>query len=231
MKQVIYGIAGILAITTAVPAMAAGDDMMMKKQPTAQYMQGNTATAPTMATGNTAMKNPMQARTTEVVETSSSRTVVVSESKLFGQQIAAELDGVKNATVFRKLVAENGLAISLRDDEDGYTVFVPVDEAMSGMTMTPAAPGKFNPQARAVLESHIVDSKFDVNLLHGTRDNIKSLSGERITVSKAGRSFYANGQLIVGRQHSPEGIIYFVEGPLNSKTTRSAIYNPADAKK
>lgn len=205
MKHVIYGIAGVLAISTALPAFA------------------TSATATTTA--------PMQARTTEVVETASSRTVIVSESTLFGQQIAAELEGVEKASTFRNWVAANGLSLSLRDDEDGYTAFVPVNDGLANTTFAAPAQGKFNPQARSVLEDHIVDSKFDVNLLHGTRDRVTSLSGKTITISKAGKNYYANGHLIVDRKHSPEGIIYFIDSPLESSAMRSAIYNPADVKK
>lgn len=200
MKHMIFGLAGVLAVSTALPAFA---------------------------TAAPAMQN----RTTEVVETSTSRTVVVSESKLFGQQIAAELDGVENASIFRNLVAQNGLGISLRDNGKGYTAFVPVNSALSGVNLAPAAEGKFNPEARAIIEDHVVDSKFDVNLLHGQRDSITSLSGKKIVVSKAGKSFYANGNLIVSRQHSPEGIIYFIQSPLGVTSSNMSVYNPADASK
>lgn len=201
MKYAIYGIAGILAIGTAIPAFA------------------NSAPA-------------MQSRSTEVIETASSRTVVVSETTLYGQQIAAELDGVAKASTFRNLMATNGLGISLRDDDDGYTAFVPVNTAFEGMSL-PSAPaaGKVNPQAQALLAEHIVDEKFDVNLLHGQRDNITALSGKTITVSKAGKNYFANGHLIVDRKHSPEGIIYYIEDVISSPDIANVVYNPADVKK
>lgn len=201
MKHVFYGIAGILALGTALPAFA------------------------------TSAPASMQSRSTEVIESASSRTVVVSESKLFGQQIAAELQGEDKASTFRGLIAANGLSQTLRDDDDGYTAFVPVNSAFDGMSFPPAAPGQFNPQVRAMLDDHVVDSKFDVNLLHGQRDSIESISGKRIIVSKRGRSFYANGHLIVDRMHTPEGIYYFVETPLTSSDIGGAVYNPADASK
>jgi uncharacterized surface protein with fasciclin (FAS1) repeats len=201
MKYSLFGLAGMVAIGAAIPAYA--------------------GSAPAI-----------QAQPTEIVETTTTRTVVVGETTLYGQQIAAMLKDNEKASTFRDLIAANGLSKSLRDNDKGYTAFVPVNAAFEGMTLpTPAAVGTVNPQAQAILEDHIVDSKFDVNLLHGQRDSVKSLSGKKITISKAGKNFYANGHLIVGRQHSPEGIIYFIQNVISSPDMHSAVYNPADVKK
>ncbi|MCH2546922.1 MAG: fasciclin domain-containing protein [Alphaproteobacteria bacterium] len=206
MKHFIYGIAGVLAIGTAIPAFA---------------MPTHNGTAPSAAHKHQA----------GVVETATSRTVVVSETQLFGQQIAGQLEGVDKATMFRQLMENNGLSASLRDKSKGYTAFVPVDKAFQGMTLPSAAPGKINPEVRGILEDHVVSEKFDVNLLHGQRDNVKSLSGKNIVVSKAGKSYFANGHLIVDRMHSPEGIVYFIEDVISSPDITAAIYNPSDVKK
>lgn len=165
-----------------------------------------------------------------VIETTS-HTVVVSETTLYGQQIAAELSGVDKASTFRTLLEQNGLSATLRDKGQGYTAFVPVNSAFSEAAFAAPAPGHINPEIRAVLEDHIVDGKFDVNLLHGQRDEVVALSGRDITISKAGRNFYANGHLITDRMHTPEGIVYFISDVLYSPESRSAVYNPADVRK
>lgn len=207
MKQVIYGIAGVLAISASIPAVAASPAMQAQAQPPA-------------------------------VETKTiTRTIVVKETPIYGQQLVTALDGNAEASNFRNLVAANGLSASLRDDDDGYTAFVPLNRAFDGSGIAipngVAPDGTINTQARAVLEDHIVDSKFDVNLLHGTRDNVSSLSGKDITISKVGNSYYANGNLIVDRWHDPEGIIYFTDNFVTEPGMyqNTAIYNPADVKK
>lgn len=201
MKHVICGFAGILALSSAIPTLA------------------NATPA-------------VQAQPSEIVETTTTRTIVVGETTLYGQQIAAELQNVDKANTFRNLIQTNGLSVSLRENDKGYTAFVPVDSAFSGVALPPAPEaGSFTPQARAILEDHIVDNKFDVNLLHGQRDHVKALSGKDIVISKAGTNYYANGHLIIDRKHSPEGIIYFIQNIISSPDMTTAIYNPADATK
>lgn len=207
MKQVIYGIAGILAISASIPAVAASPAMQAQAQPPA-------------------------------VETKTiTRTIVVKETPIFGQQIVTALDSKAEASNFRNLMAANGLSTSLRDNADGYTAFVPLNRAFEGTSITipngVAADGTINTQVRGLLEDHIVDSKFDVNIMHGTRDKVSSLTGKNITISKVGREYYANGHLIVDRWHDPEGIIYFTDSFVTEQGSfaNTAIYNPADVKK
>lgn len=204
MKHAIYGLAGLLAIGVSLPALA----------------------------GSATALQPAQGGATV---TTTTRTVVVRETPIYGQQIAVALDKRADASAFRNLIAANGLSSSLRDNDKGYTAFVPLNRAFDGSGIQvpsgPAADGTVNMQARAILEDHVVDSKFDVNLLHGSRDRIKSLSGKDITISRMGKSYYANGHLIVGRQHDPEGIIYFTEDLVTAPKFSSAVYNPADARK
>lgn len=211
MKSYIYGIASVLAISTSLPAMANSAPAM---QP-----------AP-------AMEREATAGTTTETTT---RTIIVRETPIYGQQIVKMLEGTDKASSFRNLVAANGLSASLRENGKGYTAFVPVNRAFekAGVSAPSArsSDGTINAQMRAVLEDHIVDSKFDVNLLHGSRDNVTTLSGKPITISKAGRSYYANGHLIVDRAHTPEGIVYFIESLISSPEINAAIYNPADATK
>lgn len=205
MKHTIYGIAAAaLAMSASLPAMANSAPAVQVQPPA---METQTIT----------------------------RTIVVSETPIYGQQIVAALDERGDASNFRNLVAVNGLPASLRDDEDGYTAFVPVDRAFEGASIqipaTANPNGTIDPQARAVLEQHITDSKYDINLLHGTRDSVTTLSGDKITISKMGQNYYANGHLIVDRWHDPEGIIYFIESFVSSPEFNSAVYNPADVKK
>lgn len=208
MKHFIYGIAGVLALTAAIPAQA-------------QAQATNTM--------------PMQAQPPAVETRTITRTIVVRETPLYGQQIATAIEGREDATSFHNVMAANGLSISLRDDEDGYTAFVPVNDAFARASINapsgPAANGTINADMRGVLEQHIVDSKYDINLLHGNRDNITALSGNTITISKMGNHYYANGQLIVDRQHDPEGIIYFIEDFVTAPGFSTAVYNPANVKK
>lgn len=223
MQKKIYRLFAALALcSVAVPAAATDYQA-------AGSMARSTATVPET------MQSPesMRSRTTEVIETSTTRTEIISESQLYGQQIAAALQGHDEASTFRNLMAANGISLSLRENDMGYTAFVPVDSSLKNVTLpTPAAQGHINPHARAMLEDHVVNRKFDVNLMHGTRQYVMPLSGKRITISKAGNNYYANGNLIVSRTHNPEGIIYFVEGLIDSPQAQSAaVYNPADVRK
>lgn len=223
MQNRIYGFFAIVALCSAAISATAGDYQA------AGSMARSTATVPeTMRSSE-----PMRSRTTEVIETSTTRTEVVSESQLYGQQIVAALQEYDEASIFRNLMAANGISASLRETGMGYTAFVPVDSSLQNVTLpTPAAQGQINPHARAVLEDHVLNRKFDVNLMHGTHQYVMPLSGKRITISKAGNSYYANGKLIVSRAHNPEGIIYFVAGLIDSPEARSAgMYNPADVEK
>lgn len=213
MKQMIYGIAGVLALTTAIPAQAqmrAGDAMAAQAQPATPYDRSATRTT--------------------------TRTVVVGETQLYGQQIASALAERKDATRFHNAVVSTGLSASLRDDEDGYTAFVPLDRAFDKAAITPpaapAANGEVNAGLRGVLEQHVVDSKYDLKLMHGNRDRITALGGNTITVTKVGNRYYANGKLILDRHRDPEGIIYFIDDFVTEPGfTTTAIYNPADATK
>lgn len=225
MQKKIYGLFAFIALCgAAMPAMA---EDYHATQATGS-MARSTATAP-----GTMPSDTMRSRTTEVIETSTTRTEIVSESQLYGQQIVAALQDYDEASTFRNLMAANGISASLRENDMGYTAFVPVDRSLQNVTLpTPAAQGHINPHARTLLEDHVVNRKFDVNLMHGTRQFVTPLSGKRITISKAGSNYYANGNLIVGRAHNPEGIIYFVEGLIDSPQARSAaVYNPADVRK
>jgi uncharacterized surface protein with fasciclin (FAS1) repeats len=201
MKYTIYGITGLLVISASSAALANAAPAMQAQPPAVTSTEATT------------------------------RTEVVSETTLYGQQIAATLVGIDKASIFRDLLQQNGLSVSLRQNGSGYTAFVPVNEAFANMTIAPPQPGQFNPELRRVLENHVVDAKFDVNLLHGQHDRIQSLSGQMLTVSKAGRGYYVNGQPILDRMHTPEGIIYFIAAPLNASPTNAAFYNPADARK
>ena len=217
MQNTIYGFFTIVALCSAAIPATAGDYQA------AGSMARSTATVP----------EAMRSRTTEVIETSTTRTEVVSESQLYGQQIVAALQKHDEASTFHNLMAANGISASLRENGMGYTAFVPVDSSLQNVTLpTPAAQGQINPHARAMLEDHVLNRKFDVNLMHGTHQYVMPLSGKRITISKAGSSYYANGKLIVSRAHNPEGIIYFVAGLIDSPEARSAgMYNPADVEK
>lgn len=212
MKHAIYSIVGILAIGASLPALA-NPAPVVRSQPPAMNMQQPEA-------GSTV--------------TTTTRTVVIRETPIFGQQIVAALDNRSDTSVFRDLIAANGLSTSLRENGKGYTAFVPLDKAFdkSGMPMPGSTGnGTVDGQARMILENHVVDSKFDVNLLHGNRDNVTTLSGKDITISRMGRNYYANGHLIVSRQHDPEGIIYFTEDLVTAQEFSSAVYNPADVRK
>lgn len=204
-KHLIYGLAGALALSTAMPAWAA-NTASLQAQPAAVEVQTYT------------------------------RTIVVRETPIFGQQIVAALADRPEGQSFRKLMAANGLSVSLRENDKGYTAFVPVNHAFDKAGLIPpegpAPDGTINQSARDALERHIVNSKFDVNLLHGTRQQVTNLSGEPITISRTGNQYYANGKLIVGRERTPEGILYFIEDFLDSPgITATTTYNPADALK
>lgn len=222
MQNKIYGLFAILTLCTAAMPATAVD-----------YQAANSMARSTAAVPETMRPETMRSRTTEVIETSTTRTEVISENRLYGQQIVAALQDYDEASTFRNLMAANGISVSLRDNDSGYTAFVPVDSSLTNVTLpTPAAQGHINPHARAILENHIVNRKFDVNLMHGTRQHITPISGNRITISKAGNNFYANGHLIVSRTHNPEGIIYFVKGLIDTPQTQSAaVYNPANVRK
>lgn len=162
-------------------------------------------------------------------------TIVVRETPFYGQQIVNALQYRNDASDFRALLATNGISQTLRDNHDGYTAFVPLNKAFSKHNITiPASMTRtatVNPEARTMLESHIMNKKFDVNLMHGSRDSMKAMNGENLTISRAGNNFYVNGKQIVGRQHDPEGIIYFTEDLVTAPGFSSAVLNPMDVRK
>lgn len=162
-------------------------------------------------------------------------TIVVRETPFYGQQIVNALQYRDDAANFRALLAANGISKTLRDNRNGYTAFVPLNEAFSKHNITVPASlhrtAAVNSRMRAMLESHIVDKKYDVNLMHGNRDGLEAINGEAITISRAGNNFYVNGKQIVGRQHDPEGIIYFTQDLITTPGFSAAVLNPMDVRK
>lgn len=153
--------------------------------------------------------------TTTVIQPAPIETVTVTETTIYGQQLALILKHQPNTKRFYNLVVTSGLSTAFNDHK-GFTAFVPYDSAFAGSSVgTSHTPGIVDPAARALLEKHVSDGKFDVNLMHGNQDKVKTRSGDAIVVAKGNRgTYYANGVKIVDTLKTPQGIVYFTDRPV-----------------
>lgn len=184
-----------------------------------QLPEGATATT-TTSTSTMAMPAGEDVRnstttTTTVIQPAPIETVTVAETTIYGQQLSGILKNQPKAKRFYNLSVTSGLAKPF-NDEKGFTAFVPYDSAFEGSAVgTTHTPGVVDPAARALLEKHISDGKFDVNLIHGQRDTVTTRSGDKIIVGKGNLGvYYANGVKIVDTVKTPQGIVYFTDRPV-----------------
>lgn len=153
--------------------------------------------------------------TTTVIQPAPMETVTVTETTIYGQQLAMMLKNEPKAKRFYNLVVTSGLGNAFNDSR-GFTAFVPYDSAFAGSNIgTSHTPGIVDPAARAFIQKHVSDGKYDVNLMHGSKDSVKTRSGDTIVVGKGNRDvYYANGVKIVDTLKTPQGIIYFTDRPI-----------------
>ncbi len=202
------------ALTASLLASTAAFAQTMVEVPAGSTVT-TTTTTDTLATPVEKDVRNSTTTTTTVIQPAPMETVTVTETTIYGQQLAMMLKGEPKAKRFYNLVVTSGLGSTFNDSR-GFTAFVPYDSAFAGSSVgTSHTPGIVDPAARELLQKHVSDGKFDVNLIHGTKDTVTTRSGDKIVVGKGQRDvYYANGVKIVDTLKTPQGIVYFVDKPI-----------------
>lgn len=124
------------------------------------------------------------------------------EPMTLGQMIAMRITD-SDATEFKQWLATSAIGGDF-DVNKGYTAFVVVDSAFD-----PAKPEK-------PIEHYIVNNRVGLSVMHNNADYVKALNGDDILVSRTGTSYYVEGQRVNGVIKNPEGVIYFIGGPVSA---------------
>lgn len=187
-----------LALTPA--AFAQATEGAYFKTPPMPVQHSNTVTL---------QDGPDSQRTVTTIQAPPKETVILNKTTIYGQQLAGLLKDRPDAKRFYNLLVTTGLDAPL---DKGFTAFIPVDSAFSGTTVgTTYTAGVIDPAARAFLKQHVVEGKHPADLLHGTKDQLTTLAGTEVTLSKAGAfSYYANDVRIKDTVKTPQGILYFI---------------------
>lgn len=91
------------------------------------------------------------------------------------------------------------------DVNKGYTAFVVVDSAFD--SGHPAKP----------VEHYIINQRTGLSTMQGDQDYLKAVNGDEVSISRTGRSYYVDGMRVNGFEKNPEGVIYYIGGPVSAQ--------------
>lgn len=125
-----------------------------------------------------------------------------AEPMPFGKYLASRITD-KSATEFRDWLANASLEGEI-DISKGYTVFAVVDSDFDPS----------NPEHPP--EHYIINNRVAMSTMHGNADSVKAINGDKLTISRIGRSYAVEGKRVNGVIKHPAGSIYLIGGPVSA---------------
>lgn len=120
----------------------------------------------------------------------------------FGQYLASRIDD-KSASEFKHWLATSPLTGEI-DISKGYTVFAVVDSDFD-----PAKP-------EHPIEHYIVNGRPGLTTMQGNADEATAINGDKLTLTRIGKSYAVEGKRINGVIKNPGGTIYLIGGPVSA---------------
>lgn len=120
----------------------------------------------------------------------------------FGQYLASRIDD-KSASEFKNWLATSPMQGKI-DISKGYTVFAVVDSAFD-----PAKP-------EHAIEHYIINSRSGLATMQGNADEVTAINGDKLTITRIGKSYAVEGKRVNGVIKNPEGTIYLIGGPVSA---------------
>ena len=120
----------------------------------------------------------------------------------FGQYVASRITD-KSATEFKNWLATSTLQGEI-DISKGYTLFAVVDSAFD-----PAKP-------EHPIEHYIINSRAGLATMKGNADAVTAINGDKLTITRIGKSYAVEGKRVNDVIKNPEGTIYLIGGPVSA---------------